>query len=80
VQPGEAELLARRISDALAEPFVLAEGVVAEVGGSVGIGVARATDGPDDVLGRADGAMYRAKGAGGSSHGRAGARPEPVAG
>jgi diguanylate cyclase (GGDEF)-like protein len=59
--------LARRIAAAVAEPFVI-DSVAAEFG--VGVGIAIAPDdgtSPDDLLRRADRALYRAKGAGRSS-------------
>jgi diguanylate cyclase (GGDEF)-like protein len=56
--------LARRIAGAVAEPIVL-DSVAAEFGVGVGIAIAP-NDGtePDDLLRRADRALYRAKGAG----------------
>jgi diguanylate cyclase (GGDEF)-like protein len=60
----EATNLARRIAAAVAEPFVI-DGVTAEFG--VGIGVAVApNDGtdPEELVRRADRALYRAKAAG----------------
>jgi len=59
--------LARRIAAAVAEPFVI-DGAVAEFGVGVGISIAP-NDGvdPDELLKRADRALYRAKGAGRSS-------------
>ena len=59
--------LARRIAAAVAEPFVI-DDVAAEFGVGVGIAIAP-NDGiePDDLLRRADRALYRAKGAGRSS-------------
>src|SRR5476649_2840930 len=63
----EATNLARRIAAAVAEPFII-DGVTAEFG--VGIGVAVApNDGtdPEELVRRADRALYRAKAAGRSS-------------
>jgi diguanylate cyclase (GGDEF)-like protein len=59
--------LARRIAAAVAEPFVI-DNVTAEFGVGVGIAIAP-NDGiePDELVRRADRALYRAKGAGRSS-------------
>jgi diguanylate cyclase (GGDEF)-like protein len=60
--PAEAEALATRIVEALAEPFVL-DDVTVHVEASVGIALCpEHCDHPDDLLQRADVAMYRAKG------------------
>lgn len=61
----EAERIAHRIVTALARPFPLG-GSSARIGASVGIALAPqdATE-PDQLLARADAAMYRAKGGGG---------------
>jgi diguanylate cyclase (GGDEF)-like protein len=59
--------LARRIAAAVAEPFVI-DDLTAEFG--VGVGIAIAPDDgtePDELVRRADRALYRAKGAGPSS-------------
>jgi len=56
-----AESLAERVIAALEEPFVLALAAVVHIGASVGVEFAAPTDHPDDVLRRADAAMYRAK-------------------
>jgi diguanylate cyclase (GGDEF)-like protein len=72
IQPGigsldEATNLARHIAAAVAEPFVI-NGVTAEIG--VGIGIAVAPDDgtePEELVKRADRALYRAKAAGRSS-------------
>jgi diguanylate cyclase (GGDEF)-like protein len=63
----EAAELGARIVDAVTEPFTLAAagGVEVRIGTSVGLDFAHAEDRPDDVLRRADGAMYRAKRSGG---------------
>jgi diguanylate cyclase (GGDEF)-like protein len=63
----EAAELGARIVDVLSEPFTLAAagGAQVRIGTSVGLDFARAADRPDDVLRRADGAMYRAKRSGG---------------
>lgn len=63
----EATNLARHIAAAVAEPFVI-HGVTAEIG--VGIGIAVAPDDgtePEELVKRADRALYRAKAAGRSS-------------
>jgi diguanylate cyclase (GGDEF)-like protein len=59
--------LARRIAAAVAEPFMI-DGAAAELGVGIGISIAP-NDGtePDELLKRADRALYRAKGAGRSS-------------
>ena len=58
----EAAQLARRIIAVLGQPFALPDGLVAQVGVSIGIAVARAEDGDADTLvRRADVALYRAK-------------------
>jgi len=59
--------LARRIASAIAEPFVV-ENVTAELGVGIGIAIA-ANDGihADELVRRADRALYRAKAAGRSS-------------
>jgi diguanylate cyclase (GGDEF)-like protein len=63
----EAGELGARIVAALSEPFALASagGARVRIGASVGLDFARTADRPDDVLRRADGAMYRAKRSGG---------------
>jgi diguanylate cyclase (GGDEF)-like protein/PAS domain S-box-containing protein len=65
VAPGlaaaDAERLAARLVAVLEEPFALAADPAVRIGGSIGIEVAGPTDRPDDVLRRADTAMYRAK-------------------
>jgi diguanylate cyclase (GGDEF)-like protein len=60
--------LARRIAAAVAEPFVVIDGVTAEFGVGIGIAVAP-NDGTDseELVRRADRALYRAKAAGRSS-------------
>jgi diguanylate cyclase (GGDEF)-like protein/PAS domain S-box-containing protein len=65
VAPGldraEAVALAARVVAALEEPFVLAAAPDVRVSASVGVGFAQPGDQPDDVLRRADAAMYRVK-------------------
>jgi diguanylate cyclase (GGDEF)-like protein len=59
-EPGEAERVADRILAALREPFVLgAERIV--LSASIGIALARPGEGADEIVGRADTAMYAAK-------------------
>ncbi len=54
--------VAVRIVDALAEPFNLPNGAVAQIGASVGIGITRVDDeGIDNLMHRADVGLYRAK-------------------
>ncbi len=62
---GEAEEVAARVVEALGEPFMLAAGE-ANIGGSVGIAVARAGCTTESILRRADVAVYEAKRMGGS--------------
>ena len=62
--PGEAEEIARRLTDALAEPFPVGTESVA-LGASIGIALAPGlAEHPEEVIARADDAMYRAKQAG----------------
>ena len=64
----EAEELAERAAEALAEPLRLARGDVV-VSASIGIAVARrSTEEPASLLRDADAAMYRAKALGGARH------------
>lgn len=57
-----AAQLARRIIAVLGQPFALPDGVVAQIGVSIGIALARPEDGSADALvRRADVALYRAK-------------------
>jgi len=64
VEPGDAAIVAQRIVDNIARPFLL-EGHTVSVGVSIGIGI-YPIDGedPDTLLQKADTAMYRAKEAG----------------
>ena len=58
----EAAQLARRIIAVLGQPFALPDGLVAQIGVSIGVALARAEDGDADaLLRRADVALYRAK-------------------
>ena len=66
--------LARRLSAAVEEPITLGDDVV-EVGVSIGIATVHDADQPDDVLRRADLAMYTAKDAPGEGIKVAGAYP-----
>jgi diguanylate cyclase (GGDEF)-like protein/PAS domain S-box-containing protein len=52
--------VADRVAAALARPIELPEGSI-EVAASIGVAIADPTDDPDEVLRRADAAMYRAK-------------------
>jgi diguanylate cyclase (GGDEF)-like protein len=61
----DAGALARRVVDTLATPFAVAGDPDVRIGASVGVGFGWAPDLPDEVLRRADAAMYRAKEAGG---------------
>ena len=64
----EAEELAERVLEALAEPITLSRGEVV-VSASIGIAVARrASEEPAGLLRDADAAMYRAKTLGGARH------------
>jgi diguanylate cyclase (GGDEF)-like protein len=63
-----AETIADRIVDVMAEPFLIA-GRALSVTASVGIAVfGRGDDTPQDLLRRADDAMYAAKGNGSAQH------------
>jgi diguanylate cyclase (GGDEF)-like protein/PAS domain S-box-containing protein len=64
VEPEDAAIVAQRIVDSLAKPFLL-EGHMITIGVSIGIGI-YPIDGkdPDTLLKKADTAMYRAKGMG----------------
>jgi diguanylate cyclase (GGDEF)-like protein/PAS domain S-box-containing protein len=72
VAPGlraeDADTLARRVVDTLAAPFTVAGDPAVLIGASVGVGFGWAPDLPDEVIRRADEAMYRAKEAGGQQH------------
>jgi diguanylate cyclase (GGDEF)-like protein len=60
---GLAEL-ARRVRAELSGPVTLGDGTVLALGASVGIARTQPTDSPEDILGRADAAMYADKAAG----------------
>ncbi|KPF62809.1 hypothetical protein IP69_19690 [Bosea sp. AAP35] len=65
VGPGyEAEVVARRIVEAIARPFDL-NGEYAELGASVGLAHARSGEKAEELMRRADEALYSAKRAGG---------------
>jgi diguanylate cyclase (GGDEF)-like protein/PAS domain S-box-containing protein len=68
IRPEDADGLARRVVDTLAAPFALAGDPEIRIGASVGVGFGWAPDLPDEVIKRADQAMYRAKEAGGQQH------------
>lgn len=59
----EAERIARKIVDAVQQPFATAAGPVA-AGASVGVAVSHGLVEPDQLLREADAALYRAKAAG----------------
>jgi diguanylate cyclase (GGDEF)-like protein/PAS domain S-box-containing protein len=61
--PADAALVAEEIHRRLVDPVVL-EGVAVRASVSIGIGTARPGDRPEDVLRRADEALYRAKATG----------------
>ncbi|WP_170162304.1 diguanylate cyclase domain-containing protein [Caldimonas tepidiphila] len=63
----EASLIAQRIVDSVAEPFVL-DGQRIRIGASVGITLVRPEDTPEGLLRNADLAMYRAKHRGKGRH------------
>jgi diguanylate cyclase (GGDEF)-like protein len=64
VRPDQAELVARRLLDRIATPFALG-GSSVELACSIGIAEGSGgAEGPDELLRRADVAMYRAKSAG----------------
>jgi diguanylate cyclase (GGDEF)-like protein/PAS domain S-box-containing protein len=56
----KAEIIADRINDALAAPFDVG-GTEISVSASIGITLGAADDNPDELLGKADAAMYTAK-------------------
>ena len=68
LRPEDADALARRVVDTLAAPFAVAGDPSVRIGASVGVGFGWAPDLPDEVIRRADQAMYRAKEAGGQQH------------
>lgn len=53
--------LARRIIATLEQPFELAGGAVAQIGASIGVALAQSGGDADDLVHRADVALYRAK-------------------
>jgi diguanylate cyclase (GGDEF)-like protein/PAS domain S-box-containing protein len=65
VAPGttaaNADRLAARVVAVIEQPFALPGDPAVRIGASIGIDVARSSDLPDDVLRRADAAMYRMK-------------------
>ena len=66
-KPDEARQIARRLIDKASEPIIV-EGRSLSVGGSIGIAMApKSGADPDDLLNKADLALYRAKAAGGQS-------------
>ena len=66
-EPDEARQIARRLIDKASEPIIV-EGRSLSVGGSIGIAMApKSGADPDDLLNKADLALYRAKAAGGQS-------------
>ena len=56
----KAEIIADRINEALAAPFDVG-GTEISVSASIGITLGAADDSPDELLGKADAAMYTAK-------------------
>ncbi len=56
----DAEILSRRVIDELGRPFDL-DGDHASVGASIGVALSRASDSGDDMLRKADIALYQAK-------------------
>jgi diguanylate cyclase (GGDEF)-like protein/PAS domain S-box-containing protein len=68
IRPEDADSLARRVVDTLAAPFAVAGDPDVQIGASVGVGFGWAPDLPDELIKRADQAMYRAKEAGGQQH------------
>jgi diguanylate cyclase (GGDEF)-like protein/PAS domain S-box-containing protein len=61
VAPADAERLAARVVALIEQPFALPGDPAVRIGASVGVDVALPGDLPDDVLRRADAAMYRMK-------------------
>ena len=67
-QPGAAERVARRVTDIVARPYIV-EGHMIDIGASVGIAVLPDdAGGADELVKRADIALYRAKEAGRGTH------------
>jgi diguanylate cyclase (GGDEF)-like protein len=63
--PSEAERIATRVLDRIAEPTTVASGIVVRPTASIGVAVTRAGDiAPSVLVAQADTAMYRAKQAG----------------
>jgi diguanylate cyclase (GGDEF)-like protein len=68
IQEDEKEIVIERIKRAIAAPFLI-QGQPRQVGGSIGIALSRGNvDGPNDMLRRADMAMYAAKREGRTGH------------
>lgn len=64
---GEAELMARRILRSVCEPYALSQRTLV-IGTSIGFAVSEhCTDSLEDLVARADAALYRAKAVGGSA-------------
>ena len=67
-EAAQVEIVASRIVDALASPFVLADGII-EISGSIGIALSGQTlHSPEQLLHAADLAMYQVKRRGGAGH------------
>lgn len=65
--PSEAQVttIADRVVEQMSQPWTVCDGVTAEIGASIGIAIDLPVGTPlDTILGRADGALYEAKGKG----------------
>ena len=68
-EESQIDRIARRLEDAIAQPYKL-DGLTESITASIGIAFADDGDGPEDLLHRADVAMYQVKHKGGAHHQR----------